>query len=161
MNIAYLCADRGIPILGDKGASVHVRELTTALASLGHNVTLLCAKRGAGNACPPVDLVELPPAALPPDLESEAARRGILLRKDDKVLGREVGKLAHDRRLAARTLEVLKDRGVRPDAVYERYALFHRAGGDIANALQVPLVLEVNAPLALEEERYRSLRLKA
>jgi glycosyltransferase involved in cell wall biosynthesis len=159
MNIAYLCADRGIPVLGDKGASVHVRELTTALANLGHNITLLCAKRGAGNSCPPVDLVELPPIESIPELEREAARRDILLCENDKVLRREVGKLAHDRGLAARTLEVLKDRGVRPAAVYERYALFHRAGREIANALGVPLVLEVNAPLSVEEQKYRALRL--
>src|SRR5215468_9400781 len=97
MDIAYLCADRGIPILGDKGASVHVRELTTALASLGNNVTLLCAKRGAGNSCPPVDLVELPPTESIPELESEAAKRGIFLRGEDKLLRREIGKLVHDR----------------------------------------------------------------
>lgn len=38
MKIAYLCADPGIPVLGNKGASVHVREFTDALVSLGHDV---------------------------------------------------------------------------------------------------------------------------
>ena len=35
MNILYLNPDRGIPVLGDKGASVHVREFVTALAHAG------------------------------------------------------------------------------------------------------------------------------
>ena len=71
MKIAYLCADRGIPVLGDKGASVHVREFVSALAGLGHEVTLLCAKQGTGNPCPPVRMIELPP--------DESARRQVSL----------------------------------------------------------------------------------
>ena len=31
MKIAYICADTGIPVLGKKGASVHVRKFTDAL----------------------------------------------------------------------------------------------------------------------------------
>ena len=38
MRIAYLCADFGIPICGHKGASVHVREMVTALTAQGHDV---------------------------------------------------------------------------------------------------------------------------
>src|SRR5881296_2239380 len=40
MKILYLCADAGIPVLGGKGASVHVRELIGAFARAGHRVTL-------------------------------------------------------------------------------------------------------------------------
>ena len=77
MKIAYLCADRGIPVLGDKGASVHVREFVTALAGMGHEVTLLCAKQGAGNPCPPVRLIELPPNESPDEVTREAAQLGL------------------------------------------------------------------------------------
>ncbi len=31
MKIAYICADTGIPVLGNKGASVHIREFTDAV----------------------------------------------------------------------------------------------------------------------------------
>lgn len=31
MRIAYLTADYGIPVFGNKGASIHVREMSTAL----------------------------------------------------------------------------------------------------------------------------------
>src|SRR5438093_3009320 len=40
MKILYLCADAGIPVLGYKGASVHVRELVAAFARAGHQVVL-------------------------------------------------------------------------------------------------------------------------
>lgn len=161
MKIAYLCADRGIPVLGDKGASVHIREFVSALSSLGHEVTLLCAKQGSGNPCPPVQLIELPPDETGADVALEAERLGIEQDRDDRVLQRELGKLACDRRLSGRVLEALDDAGVRPDLLYERYALFHRAGGHVAAALDIPLVLEVNAPLAEEQARFRGLYLKA
>ncbi|MBU2833545.1 glycosyltransferase, partial [Acidithiobacillus ferriphilus] len=161
MNIVYLCADRGIPVLGDKGASVHVREFTTALAGAGHEVTLLCARQGKGNPYPPARLIELPPDADPTEIRSEGERLGIGQEEYDQTVRREIDKLICDRRLAARALDALDMAGVRPDALYERYALFHRSGGDLASALRVPYVLEVNAPLVYEQERFRGLRLKA
>jgi glycosyltransferase involved in cell wall biosynthesis len=60
MRIIYLCADPGIPLLGGKGASVHVRNVTEALSRMGHQVALACAKVGAGNPAPLVEhVVEL------------------------------------------------------------------------------------------------------
>ncbi len=49
--------------------------------------------------------------------------------------------------------------GERPTAVYERYALGHLGGLDAARALGIPFVLEVNAPLVLETQRWRPARL--
>ncbi len=160
MKIAYLCADRGIPVLGDKGASVHVREFVSALAGMGHEVTLLCAKQGTGNPCPPVRLIELPPDESPDEMTKEAAQLGMENEEKDQTLQRELGKLACDRKLSARVLRALDQTGVQPDLIYERYALFHRAGGQVATALDIPFMLEVNAPLAEEQERFRGLRLK-
>src|SRR5437867_4932415 len=40
MKILYLCPDFGVPVLGRKGASVHVRELVAAFGRAGHNVVL-------------------------------------------------------------------------------------------------------------------------
>lgn len=45
----------------------------------------------------------------------------------------------------------------RPDAVYERYALFGTAGLTLARELGVPFALEVNAPLSDEQAAYRRL----
>src|SRR6059036_1918997 len=41
MNILYLCPDLGIPVLGRKGASVHVRELAGAFLRAGHGITVV------------------------------------------------------------------------------------------------------------------------
>jgi len=58
MNILYVCADRGIPLLGGKGASVHVRAVTSAMQALGHRVTLAVRRLDSGNAAPAVHRVE-------------------------------------------------------------------------------------------------------
>ena len=72
MRVAYLCADRGVPVFGSKGASVHVRELVRALASLGHEVFVVAARLGDE---PPRDLT-VPVVELPP----ESSRSRALLR---------------------------------------------------------------------------------
>jgi len=46
------------------------------------------------------------------------------------------------------------------DLIYERYALFNCAGIRLAKELGVPHILEVNAPLADEQERMRGLEMK-
>jgi glycosyltransferase involved in cell wall biosynthesis len=57
----YVCGDKGIPVLGGKGASVHVRSITSALVRRGHQVTLACTTLGVGNPAPPgVRVVRLP-----------------------------------------------------------------------------------------------------
>ncbi len=58
MNVLYVCADRGIPIFGSKGASVHVRSLTGAIQRLGHTVTVAARGRGEGNPGPVVHRLE-------------------------------------------------------------------------------------------------------
>ncbi len=161
MKILYICLDWGIPIRGFKGASVHVREFVNALDGLGHQVMLFATNRGEGNPDPNARLVELPPERNAKSRADEAARLGIENPDSSKALRRELDKLAHDRALPARALAVLADCGFRPDVVYERYALFHKAGSAIAAALGVPYILEVNAPLIEEHERHRGLRLKA
>ena len=61
MRIAYICPDRGIPLGGVKGASVHLRSLAGALARRGHDVVLGCVRVDGPNPVPPgVRPVELP-----------------------------------------------------------------------------------------------------
>jgi glycosyltransferase involved in cell wall biosynthesis len=63
VRIVYLCADRGIPLLGAKGASVHLRSLAAALARRG-NETILACRRLDGDNPPPsgVRVERLPPS---------------------------------------------------------------------------------------------------
>jgi glycosyltransferase involved in cell wall biosynthesis len=48
----------------------------------------------------------------------------------------------------------------RPDLLYERYSLFNLSGVVVAKLHRIPLVLEVNAPLAFEKENYEKLALR-
>jgi glycosyltransferase involved in cell wall biosynthesis len=50
----YVCADRGIPLLGDKGASVHVRSITSALQRGRHDVSIAARNVEGDSAAPPV-----------------------------------------------------------------------------------------------------------
>ena len=64
MKLAYVCLDRGIPLLGHKGASVHVRAISAALGARGHEVVVACARVGEGNPAPAVhEIVEVGPSA--------------------------------------------------------------------------------------------------
>ena len=53
MRIAYVCADPGIPLLGHKGASVHLRSLAAALAKRGNPVFQLASRLDGDNPAPP------------------------------------------------------------------------------------------------------------
>jgi len=63
MNLLYLCADRGISLLGHKGASVHLRSLAAALAARGNEVIVACRKLEGPNAPPAGVEVRLMPAS--------------------------------------------------------------------------------------------------
>lgn len=52
MKIAYICADFGIPIFGNKGASVHIREIATAFSRKQHDVIIFspCTEKYSNNS---------------------------------------------------------------------------------------------------------------
>jgi len=145
-------------VLGDKGASVHVREFVSGAAALGHEVVLVCATLGSGNPAPParILLVQVPTE----DKILNEACRDLGLDADfatSVAARREFERLAYDRVLPERVWRSLAEMGFEPDVIYERHALFSRAGAIIAAALGVPRILEVNAPLVDEQVRHRTL----
>jgi glycosyltransferase involved in cell wall biosynthesis len=98
-----------------------------------------------------------------PDVKSVAE-----LRRVDKMLGKlESG---HTSRVAAEVRNLLYNRhlgenaecwrGFAAELVYERYSLFSFGGLELARRLGVPHLLEVNAPLVVEQERARGLHLR-
>ncbi len=134
LRLAYLCSDPGIPIDGSKGASVHFRELGGALATSGAQVHAFVA-RGEQSAVPGIPVLVVPaPAA------SGATREAA------QVSG-------------ALAMVAAMEAHAPFDAVYERLSLFGVAGLLYARRHGVPLLVEVNAPLWEEAERYRSLHL--
>ena len=131
MKICYLCADPGIPLYGRKGCSTHVRETCTALERAGHQVKVLCSNLEGDSDGSGLDVMSV---AIPTSRKIGFDLRHILL----------------DRRIGARIEELAAQ--WRPDALYERYSLYSRAGYRMARRHQIPRLLEVNAFLTREQE---------
>ncbi|MDQ3555148.1 MAG: glycosyltransferase family 4 protein, partial [Chloroflexota bacterium] len=151
MRIAYLCSDAGVPIGGQKGASVHVGEMTRALAGLGHEVRIF-ARRAASPRLPDGVSLFVPP----PDAMDIALERWL---RDDPAAGAAetwtVATIAGASSFRQRTRDAV--RAFAPDLIYERYALFGATGAALAEELSLPFVLEVNAPLSEEQATHRGL----
>lgn len=119
-------------ILSADGQFVHVRELVEALRRGGHEVAVVGPDVGATD-------VDQPPAF--------RAFRSICPKAIYELL--EIGyNLIAMRRLRRAIREA------RPDIIYERYNLFLFAGLWARWWYRVPLLLEVNAPLAEERGRH-------
>jgi glycosyltransferase involved in cell wall biosynthesis len=157
LRIAYVSADFGVPFLGRKGASVHVRRLTSALAGRGHEVLVLTPVRGEGAAEPAgCRVFEIP-------FSRELAGVYELLKHEqigrDTRLPKDVRNLLYSLWLENRAALLLD--GLRPDLVYERYSLMGTAGLRLAERFGAPHILEVNAPLVEEQQEQRGLSLPA
>ena len=153
MRIAYVSSDRGIPVNGTKGASIHVRGMAQALAQRGHDVQILSARADG----------EAPPGFRPAIIDFGFDRMLKELRRDVRDHGGEsIGNEAYSLLLntaLSRALERLDDRwGI--DAVYERYSLWSWSGLHFARERNIPFILEVNAPLVKEQATWRELSLQ-
>lgn len=134
MRVAYLCADPGVPIFGTKGSSVHVQEIVRAWRGTGAAVTVYCVRKGTDR---PADLADLDVVEFRPADASGPAREQAV------------------QEAALALVDEVLHRGC--NLVYERYSLFSPALSVVAPVLDVPSVLEVNAPLIEEQQRYREL----
>lgn len=121
---------------------IHIAEIQRAFRQLGHEVHEV-ALVPAGGA---VDEKKEPGLAV--RLVSRAA--AALPRA-----GYELLELASNGPVAARVAKAARE--IAPDLIYERYSLHNAAGVMAARAANVPLVLEVNAPLADERAKHGGL----
>lgn len=139
MKVAYICADPGIPVFGQKGASIHIQEVLRVLLRQGCEVTLFTQRRGGDVPAEfgALKIIELP--ALPAGNEEARARAALNANAD----------LAQHLAAAGPF-----------DVVYERYSLWSHAAISYAHAVGIPSVLEVNAPLPQEQRQYRKLVLE-
>lgn len=140
MKVAYICADPGIPVFGNKGASIHIQEVMQALLRLGAEITLF-AQRPGGE--PPAGLRQVRVVPLPalPAATQETTRARAALAANEMLIA---------------TLDAAGPFSL----VYERYSLWSHAGMSWAARSGTPSVLEVNAPLIEEQRRYRTLPLE-
>ena len=160
MKILYLSADLGIPVLGRKGASVHVRSLVAALGRAGHSVAVATPSRHESPWEDPARL-EASLLHLPPGAAGAAACRAVAAfdkaLRTESSLPRELQRLLYNQDLLRQLLRRFE--GEPPDFIYERASLYTVAGVCLARELEVPLLVELNAPLALEQSTYRAPRL--
>lgn len=153
-RIAYVCADRGVPVGGHKGASLHVAEMVRALGATA-DVEIFAARVASA------DVTTLHGAPVVDVGGSRAARRAreALLRSseggDGEAAAAEAAAVMRNQDLA-RALE-RAHRAAPFDAVYERYSLWSFAAATFARAQGIPFLLEANAPLVDEQKRYREL----
>jgi len=153
MRIAYVCADRGIPIGGTKGASIHVRGVARALAQRAHDVRIVAARVGAKPPahCAP-RVVDFGYDALLKELRSEISA------EQDAVFASDTYGLLLNTALRRSLDELDAEWGI--EAVYERFSLWSWAALHFARERAVPFVLEVNAPLVAEQQAWRKLSLR-
>jgi glycosyltransferase involved in cell wall biosynthesis len=153
VRIAYLTADFGVPVLGTKGASAHVRGLVQALRGDGHEVFVLAANIGDDSPAPFL-VREVPFGGAVTTLYDELAREEIC---QGNRLAKDLRNLLYASNLELQGRAMLGE--FAPDLIYERHCLFATAGLALSRHFQIPFVLEVNAPLMLEHQRMRGFSL--
>jgi len=147
VKIVYFSLDTGVPLNGPKGSSVHVRELVNALAACGNQVTIFAANVGEALAPLRARVIEVDGSG-PPDGRLPGVEGAGALPWDLEEDWHHVAVVDRLRRLQAQE-------GF--DPVYERYSLWSAAGVRAAKLLNVPCLVEVNAPLVEKRRRYGSL----
>ncbi|MGH3147845.1 MAG: glycosyltransferase, partial [Rubrobacter sp.] len=157
MNILYLCPDLGIPVLGRKGASVHVRELVAAFGRSGHSVVVATPQLNKSPWEEPAG-IEASLMHVPPGPEAVAAVLALKTFNEtlgiDNSLPGELRRILHDQEWGLRLKRRFDNH--RPDFIYERASLYATAGVYLARELERPLILELNSPLAVEQTTYRA-----
>jgi glycosyltransferase involved in cell wall biosynthesis len=157
MKILYLCPDSGIPVLGRKGAAVHVREMCAALRRAGHQVVLVAQTLNKSPWEKPAEL-DLPVLQVRPSSSATSAAQALkefagTLGREDSLPG-ELRRILYDRELSEELRRRFENNP--PDFIYERASLYATAGATTARGLAVPLIVELNAPLAVEQTAYRA-----
>jgi glycosyltransferase involved in cell wall biosynthesis len=136
MRIAYVSADLGVPVFGQKGCSIHVQEIVHGLLRQGADLDLFTF-RGEGQR--PKGLEEIRLHQLPLSSSFDLASREQAAWRANQFL--ETSLRAHG-----------------PfDFVYERYSIWSHAGMAYAQSIDIPGLLEVNAPLIEEQAQHRGL----
>ena len=126
--------------LGDGAEGIHVSSMVNAFRALDHDVLVSALIGGRTNV------------STARTRALTQVRRAMPLAVYEAL---ELGYSIVGRRWLAGAIAEWK-----PDFIYERYTLFNYAGVSAAGRARIPLVLEINAPLAYERAAYERLALK-
>lgn len=148
LKIFYLIVDKGISPHGTKGASAHVRELSSAMVEIGLDVVVVA--RNVEGPETISDRIRVIPIGA-------QDRENALVSAVPDASGELTSLLQNSDVYRALMNLVQKER---PDAILERLSLFSFAGLAASKNSRIPYLLEVNAPLSQEAATYRSLILR-
>jgi glycosyltransferase involved in cell wall biosynthesis len=157
MKILYLCNDPGIDLAGKSGAAIHIRSFARALTELGHEVAVIAC---SSPDCKPILEEELRARIWTAPLSTWNRALAQVLRAANRTIGRtprrnpDAVRVLHNLTFFKEAMHVAKQWN--PDFIYERYSLWAAAGLRLAKKLSIPLVLEVNAPFAYEQQHHRA-----
>ena len=121
------------------GQYVHVEELTNALMKQGHNIHFVCPRFM--------------------DKDDFGGEGGIATKLKARLPGwiYEILELSYSLVIIYKlVVAIIK---FKPDFIYERYNLYQPVGVILAKLFRLPILLEVNAPLADERIKYNGLSL--
>jgi glycosyltransferase involved in cell wall biosynthesis len=136
VRIAYICADPGIPVFGQKGCSIHVQEVIRALQRQNIQVDLFATRIGGK---PPTDLANVSVHQLPAIPKLEHAVREQIALSINPDLRSDLERFGPF------------------DLIYERYSLWSYSAMEFAQLMGIPGLLEVNSPLIAEQAKHRGL----
>ena len=157
MKILYLCPDLGIPVLGHKGAAIHVREMTAALGEAGHDVILAAQMLNKSPWEKPAELkvpfIQVRPSAVTSSAVAAFKNFNAGLGVENSFPG-ELRRILYNQDLVDDLRRRLENSP--SDFIYERASLYATAGVALARVFNVPLIVELNAPLAGEQTAYRA-----
>jgi glycosyltransferase involved in cell wall biosynthesis len=126
--------------MGDGAEGIHIQEMVSAFRDLGHEVMVVSLIGERTNAATP------------------EARRWMRLRSFIPSAMYECAELGYNVLGGHRVARAIRE--FRPDFIYDRYNSYNTAAVNPARRAGVPVMLEVNAPVAYERVAYEHLQLK-
>jgi glycosyltransferase involved in cell wall biosynthesis len=150
VKIGYLCSDGDVQLYGHEGCSVHIREFTNALIENGHDVFIVCAWAGKRSRVETrARVYELQPTGLDAAVWASLQVEPVV---QNHHLERDLRSILWNYWLLTGGFEIFEQE--RPDFLYERYGLFGWAGRELSRRLDLPWIVELNAPLCQQQAGY-------
>lgn len=143
MRILYVVGDPSISLSESGGHIRHIKSCAEALAELGHEVQVLTSGGGEKSA----------------DQKKTFGKVKRFMPRFASNILKDVARLSYDRRFGERIEEAAAT--FRPDFIYNRHAIFHTSGVGAGKRTGLPVILEVNALITQEADRYFGVGLKS
>lgn len=143
MRILYVVGDPAIRLSESTGQTRHITECVHAMETLGHEVRIIMC---TGEE-----------SSVRQKRAFEKAKR--LLPNSVSTILKDLARLVQDVRFGSR-IELCAAE-FQPAFIYNRHAIFHRSGVKTARKLGIPSILEVNAIVTREADRYFGVGLRS